>query len=131
MRKPLILIVEDDEKSRRLLRDVLRVKGYETVETESAEEGLEMARALNPALILMDIRLPGMSGLDALAVLRAQTQTRTIPVVAVTASLMSQQHGKVVAAEFDALQRKPICVSDLLITMEHLLQNKPHLPVAP
>jgi CheY-like chemotaxis protein len=131
MRKPLILIVEDDEKSRRLLRDVLRVKGYETVETESAEEGLEMARALNPALILMDIRLPGMSGLDALAVLRAQTQTRTIPVVAVTASLMSQQHGIVVTAEFDALQRKPICVSDLLMTMEQLIQNNPHLPVAP
>ncbi len=74
-----ILIVEDDEKSRRLVRDVLRFKGYETVETETAEEGLRVAREARPALILMDIQLPGMNGIDALRCLRADPATPTSP----------------------------------------------------
>ena len=90
-----ILIVEDNEPSRRLVRDVLRIKGYETVETETAEEGLRIAREVRPALILMDIQLPGMSGIDALRYLRADPATRDIPVIAVTASVMTQDRQKI------------------------------------
>ena len=74
-----ILIVEDNEKSRRLMREVLRVKGYETVETETAEEGIRVAREARPALILMDIQPPGMSGFDALGCLRADPRPATSP----------------------------------------------------
>lgn len=123
MSNELILIVEDDEKSRRLLRDVLQVKGYQTVESESAEEGLRLVNAQRPALILMDIRLPGMSGIDALKVLRAQDDTQAIPVIAVTASVMNQQQSEVLAAGFDGLERKPISIVSLLKTMRQLLDR--------
>lgn len=123
MSNELILIVEDDEKSRRLLRDVLQVKGYQTVESESAEEGLRLVNAQRPALILMDIRLPGMSGIDALKVLRAQDDTQAIPVIAVTASVMNQQQSEVLAAGFDGLERKPISIVSLLKTMRQVLDR--------
>jgi len=61
----LILIVEDNEKNRRLVRDVLQFKGYETIETETGEEGVELARSRQPALVLMDIQLPGIDGITA------------------------------------------------------------------
>jgi two-component system, cell cycle response regulator DivK len=121
--KALVLIVEDDEKSRRLLRDILQIKGYQTIEAGTAEEGLRLAESMSPALILMDIRLPGMSGVDALRILRTRPSTCAIPVVAVTASLMSTQQDQDVAASFDGLERKPISVVSLLATMQRVLQD--------
>ena len=72
----LILIIEDNEKNRKLARDVLQVKGYQTIESETAEEGIELALAKSPALILMDIQLPGIDGITALKQLRAEPKTR-------------------------------------------------------
>jgi len=118
-----ILIVEDNEKSRRLVRDVLRVKGYETVETETAEEGLRVAREMRPALILMDIQLPGMNGIDALGYLRADPATRDIPVIAVTASVMTQDRKQILAAGFDAYQPKPITVKAFLDAVRETLDR--------
>ena len=118
-----ILIVEDNEKSRRLVRDVLRFKGYETVETETAEEGLRVAREVRPALILMDIQLPGMSGIDALGCLRADPATRDIPVIAVTASVMTQDRKQILAAGFDAYQPKPITVKSFLDAVRQTLDR--------
>jgi len=118
-----ILIVEDNEKSRRLVRDVLRVKGYETVETETAEEGLRVAREMRPALILMDIQLPGMNGIDALGYLRADPATRDIPVIAVTASVMTQDRKQILAAGFDAYQPKPITVKAFLDAVRQTLDR--------
>ena len=86
----LILIIEDNEKNRKLVRDVLRVKGYQTFESETAEEGLSLAVEKRPALILMDIQLPGIDGITALKRLRADPRTKTIPVIAITASAMHQ-----------------------------------------
>ena len=77
----LILIVEDNEKNRKLVRDVLQFKGYRTLEAESGELGVALARESRPALILMDIQLPGMSGIEALGHLRADATTRGIPIV--------------------------------------------------
>jgi len=88
-RAELILIVEDNEPSRLLVRDVLEATGYRTAEARTAEEGLRLARESRPALILMDIHLPGMSGVDALQHLRGDPATRGIPVMAVTASAMT------------------------------------------
>jgi len=81
----LILIVEDNEKNMKLVRDVLRVKGYDTLEAVTAEDGIKLASERKPDLILMDIHLPGMNGIEALHVLRGNSDTAPIPVIAVTA----------------------------------------------
>lgn len=117
----LILIVEDNEKNRRLVRDVLQVKGYHTVEAETGEAGVSIARQVRPALILMDIQLPGISGVEALRALRADPATRGIPVVAVTASAMAQDRQKILGAGFDGYQSKPIAVRAFLEAIETLL----------
>jgi two-component system, cell cycle response regulator DivK len=117
----LILIVEDNEKNRRLVRDVLQFKGYETIETETGEEGVELARTRNPALVLMDIQLPGMDGISALKALRQDPATRAIRVMAVTASAMTQDRQTILAAGFDGYQSKPINVKGFLEAVQELL----------
>ena len=120
MSNELILIVEDNEKNRRMLRDILQVKGYRTVESETAEEGIEIAREAQPALVLMDIQLPGMNGIEAREQLRADPQTRHIPVVAVTASVMQHDQARIEKAGFDAFHYKPIRIKEIMATVEDL-----------
>jgi CheY-like chemotaxis protein len=119
-----ILIVEDNERNRKLVRDTLQLKGYETIEAETGEDGVRLAKELLPALVLMDIQLPGIDGITALGQLRADERTRAIPVVAVTASVMSQDRQKIMAAGFDAYQPKPISVKELLETIRRLLEAR-------
>ena len=114
MANELVLIVEDNDKNRKLARDVLQVKGYQTVDTDNAEEGIRLARERQPALILMDLHLPGIDGIEALARLRNDPETRRIPVIAVTASAMTEDKQKIIAAGFDGLQTKPIHVKEFL-----------------
>ena len=114
MANELVLIVEDNDKNRKLARDVLQAKGYRTVDTDTAEEGIRIAREQRPALILMDLQLPGIDGIEALGHLRSDPQTRNIPVIAVTASVMTEDNQRIVAAGFDGLQTKPIRVRDFL-----------------
>jgi len=121
----LILIVEDNEKNRKLVRDVLQFKGYRTLEAETAEVGLSLARESRPALILMDIQLPGMNGIEALGHLRADPVTRSIPVMAVTASAMMQDRQKILAAGFDAYQSKPIDVKGFIVQVAEMLAAGP------
>jgi two-component system, cell cycle response regulator DivK len=121
----LILIVEDNEKNRKLVRDVLQFKGYRTLDAETAEIGLSLARETQPALILMDIQLPGMNGIAALAHLRADTATDHIPVIAVTASAMMHDRQKILAAGFDAYQSKPIDVKGFLELVAQTLAGGP------
>jgi CheY-like chemotaxis protein len=106
----LVLVVEDNEKNLKLVRDILQYRGYRTVEARTAEEGIELARAHVPDLVLMDIRLPGMDGMSALEVLRAEPRTAGIPVVAVTASVMPEERDRFRAAGFDGFIEKPIDV---------------------
>jgi two-component system cell cycle response regulator DivK len=120
----LILIVEDNERNRKLVRDVLQVKGYQTVESETAEEGIRLARERRPALVLMDIQLPGMDGIAALGHLRADPLTRAIPVMAVTASAMTHNRQQIMAAGFDAYQTKPISVKGFLEAVRELLDRR-------
>jgi two-component system cell cycle response regulator DivK len=120
----LILIVEDNENNRILVRDVLQSRGYRTEETDNAEEGLRLARASRPALILMDIQLPGMNGMDALRLLRADPATREIPAMAVTASAMTHDRQKIMAAGFDAYQTKPLNVREFVEAVRAVLAGR-------
>jgi len=124
----LILIVEDNEKNRKLVRDVLQFKGYRTLEAESGELGVALARDSRPALILMDIQLPGMSGIEALGHLRADPTTRDIPIVAVTASAMMQDRQRILAAGFDGYQSKPIDVKGFVQMVTEVLATGPRKP---
>src|SRR5215467_6450368 len=117
----LILIVEDNEKNRKLARDVLQVKGYRTIETETAEDGLKLAVEESPALILMDIQLPGMDGITALKHLRADPITRNIRVIAITASAMMHNRQTMLAEGFDGYQTKPISLKEFLGEVERVL----------
>jgi CheY-like chemotaxis protein len=117
----LILVIEDDRENRLLVQDVLTFSGYRVLEAETAEAGLKMAREEHPALILMDIRLPGMDGAAALAELRRDPATQRIPVIAVTASTMSQHRSQIVAAGFDGYHAKPIDITRLVDSVGELL----------
>ena len=120
----LILIVEDNEKNLKLVRDVLQVKGYETLEAGTAEDGLKIARERTPNLILMDIQLPGMSGIEALKALRADSATAAIPVVAITASVMQQDRQEIMGAGFDGFIEKPINLRNLLDTVQQAVKGR-------
>jgi CheY-like chemotaxis protein len=124
----LILIVEDQPLNRKLVRDVLQSKGYRTLESETAEEGLQLAREHLPALVLMDIQLPGMNGIEALKQLRADPATRAIPVIAVTASAMQQNRQEILSAGFDGYQPKPINIKVFLQAVREALDREPDAP---
>jgi len=119
----LILIVEDNDKNLKLVRDVLQVKGYETLDAGTAEDGLTIARARLPDLILMDIQLPGMNGIDALKALRADPATAAIPVIAITASVMQQDQQEIVRAGFNGFIEKPINLRIFLDTVQKATQK--------
>src|SRR5215475_16000661 len=123
MAHELILIVEDNPKNLKLVRDTLQVTGYQTIETETGEEGVRLARERHPALILMDIQLPGINGIEALQRLRADPVTSPIPVIAVTASVMTQDRARIMAAGFNGFQSKPISVNPLLATVREALDK--------
>jgi two-component system, cell cycle response regulator DivK len=119
----LILIVEDNDKNLKLVRDVLQVKGFSTLEAGTAEDGIQLAREHKPDLILMDIHLPGISGIEALKVLRAEAATAGIPVIAVTASVMQQDRKQITEAGFDAYVGKPINLKEFLDAVRKMLDQ--------
>jgi two-component system cell cycle response regulator DivK len=119
----LVLIVEDNEKNMKLVRDVLQVKGYETMEAGSGEDGLAMAATRKPDLVLMDIQLPGMNGIETLRALRADPATTRIPVIAVTASVMQQDRAHITEAGFDAYLGKPLDLKEFLATVKRVLED--------
>ena len=123
MANELILIIEDNEKNRKLVRDVLQIKGYKTIESETAEEGLKLASEQPLALILMDIQLPGMDGITALKQLKAEAKTKSIPVIAITASAMTNNRQAMLAEGFDGYQSKPISLKDFLKELERVLAS--------
>ena len=113
----VILIVEDNPRNMKLVRDVLQVKGHATLEATTAEDGIVLAKQKIPDLVLMDIQLPGMNGIDALGHLRADPSTAKIPVIAVTASVMQQDRKLITEAGFDAYIGKPINLKEFLDTV--------------
>ena len=108
----LILIVEDNDRNLKLVRDVLSHLGYSTLEATDAEEGISLARTHRPDLILMDIQLPGMDGVEALMRLRADPVTAVLRVVALTAFAMNEDRQRLLAHGFDGYLEKPIDVHE-------------------
>ncbi len=111
--RPLVLIVEDNARNMTLVRDVLGHAGYRTLEASDGEQGVVLARVHRPDLILMDIQLPGMDGVEALARLREDPSTAAIPVVAVTALAMKDDRKRFLAAGFQGYLEKPLSVREL------------------
>lgn len=118
-----VLIVEDNETNMKLARDVLQAKGYATLEAVSGEEGVALAREKRPDLVLIDIQLPGISGMEAFRQLRADPGTAAIPVVALTASVTPVDRMQITAVGFDAFVAKPISLREFLDTVKRLLER--------
>lgn len=112
--QPRILIVEDNALNMKLLRDLLEASGYETIATAEGGAALALARVHQPALILMDLQLPDISGFEAVKQLKADAQTRAIPVVAVTAFALLGDEEKALASGCDGYVSKPIALGDFL-----------------
>ncbi len=116
-----ILVVEDNARNLKLARDILEAKGYGVQTAESAEAGIALALAKPPDLVLMDIQLGGMDGVEALRRLRADPRVATVKVVAFTASVLPGDRSRVTAAGFDAFIGKPIDLKEFLGTIAALI----------
>ena len=106
----LVLIVEDNEKNMKLARDILKFHGFATIEATNGEDGVALARDRRPAVILMDIQLPGIDGVTALERIRQDAATTRIPIIAMTASVMKEDRERFDKAGFDGFITKPIDV---------------------
>jgi two-component system cell cycle response regulator DivK len=118
-----ILIVEDNEKNMKLARDVLQSKGYVTLEAVTGEDGVRIAVENKPDLVLMDIQLPGINGIEALRRVRADPECARIPIVAFTASVMSTDRSQITEAGFDGFIGKPINLKEFLETVKQALET--------
>jgi two-component system cell cycle response regulator DivK len=116
----VVLVVEDNEKNMKLFRDVLQATGYVTLEAGTGEDAIRLATSEVPALVLMDVQLPGMDGVEALEVLRRDDATASIPVIALTAQAMHGDRERFLQAGFDGYLSKPVDLAELLRTVgEH------------
>jgi len=113
-----VLVVEDNELNLKLLNDILEYHGYTVFTTRLGEPALELARQHSPNLILMDVQLPDISGMEAARRLKGDEQTRTIPIIAVTAFAMSGDEAKILASGCDAYVSKPFNVVEFLKVVE-------------
>ena len=119
-----ILIVEDNDKNMKLARDILKAKGYVTLEAVTGEEGVKLAKDKLPDLVLMDIQLPGINGIEAFRQIRADAKTSRIPVVALTASVTPTDRSEITAAGFDAFIGKPINLKEFVETVKRLVEGR-------
>lgn len=118
-----ILIVEDNDKNMKLIRDILRYHGHATLEATSGADGVRQALASRPDLILMDIQLPDINGIEALHRIRSVPALDAVPVLAVSASVMPDEQQQIVASGFDAYVTKPISLKSFVATVEHHLRR--------
>jgi two-component system cell cycle response regulator DivK len=112
-----VLVVEDNEKNMKLFRDVLLAAGYRPLEATTGEEAVAVAAEHSPDLVLMDIQLPDIDGIEALGRLRADGRTASLPVLALTAQAMEGDRERFLAAGFDGYLSKPVNVVDLVATV--------------
>jgi len=119
-----ILVIEDNSANMTLSIFLLKTEGHSVLTASNAEAGLTLARTEHPDLILMDIQLPGMDGLQATALLRADDTTRQIPIVALTALAMKGDEERILAAGCDGYIAKPMRYKDFLATVTLHLANQ-------
>lgn len=110
----LILIIEDDPKNLTLFRDLLQRFGYMTIEATNGREGIKLARTNKPDLVLMDIQLPVMDGIEATRILKSDPETKNIPILALTSYAMKGDKEKILQAGCDAYLAKPVDVQEFL-----------------
>ncbi len=116
-----ILIVEDNDKNMKLVREILQHQGYATLEATSGAEGVRLAVEQRPDLILMDIQLPDIDGIEVLRQIRDQRALDATPVLAVSASVMPDEQQKVLSSGFDAFIIKPIALKQFRETVQQFL----------
>ncbi len=119
----VILIVEDDPKNLKLFRDLLQVSGYTTLEAADGKQGVELTREEKPDLILMDIHMPVMDGLEATKLLKNDDVTKDIPIIALTAYAMKGDEEKMREAGFDGYISKPIDVKGFLKKISEVISR--------
>jgi len=118
-----ILIVEDNEKNMKLVRDILRHNGHATIEALTGEAGVALALSKRPDLVLMDIQLPDIDGIEALRRIRAERVLDAVPVIAVSASVMPDDQQKIITSGFDAFVTKPINLKQFLDTVTRFIAD--------
>ena len=118
-----ILIVEDNDKNMKLVRDLLQAKGYRTIEAVNGEDGVRLGIEHVPDLVLMDIQLPDINGIEAFHRLRADPRTAKVPVVAFTASVTAGDRSKITEAGFDGFLGKPINLKEFLATVKRMVEG--------
>jgi two-component system, cell cycle response regulator DivK len=123
MASPQVLVVEDNQKNRKLFRDVLVATGHRTLEATTGGQAVELATAHSPDLVLMDIQLPDIGGVEALGRLRADARTASLPVVALTAQAMEGDRERFLAAGFDGYLSKPVDIADLIATVKRYCEE--------
>ncbi len=119
----MILIVEDEPKNMTLLRDLLQVSGYSTIEATDGKQGVELAKESKPDLILMDIQMPVMDGLEATRILKADDTTSNIPVLALTSYAMKGDEERILQAGCDGYLAKPFDIQELLKSVAEYLSG--------
>lgn len=120
-----ILIVEDNDKNMKLARDILQAKGYSTLEAVNGEDGVRLALAHRPDLVLMDIQLPDINGVEAFRRIRANADTARLPVIAFTASVTPLDRHRITDAGFDGFIGKPINLKEFLQTVRNTIESDP------
>lgn len=125
-----ILCIEDNPQNMRLVRKILTVAGYEVLEAADGLSGMEMAQREQPRLILMDVNLPDIDGLEAAAILRKNPLFATTPIIALTANAMHGDRERCLAAGCDGYIPKPITKTELLNTVAHFITHVPAPAIA-
>jgi two-component system, cell cycle response regulator DivK len=123
MTSPQILVVEDNERNMRLFCDVLRASGYSTLEATTGESAVALAIDFAPDLVLMDIQLPDIDGVEALGRLRADERSASLPVLALTAQAMEGDRERFLAAGFDGYLSKPVNIADFITTVKRYCEG--------
>jgi two-component system, cell cycle response regulator DivK len=119
-----VLVVEDNERNMKLFRDVLQASGYRTLEATTGERAVELVTEHRPDLVLMDIQLPDIDGVEALDRLRANERTASVPVLALTAQAMEGDRERFLAAGFDGYLSKPVNIADLVSTVKRYCEGR-------
>ncbi len=119
----LILIVDDEPKNVTLIRDLLQVNGYSTNEATDGKQAVELAKANIPDLILMDIQMPEMDGIEATGILKTDTATKNIPILALSSYAMKGDKERILAAGCDGYLAKPFDIKELLKTVAEFLSG--------
>lgn len=124
MTGPQVLVVEDNERNMKLFCDVLQASGYRTLEATTGEDAVAVAIEHRPDLVLMDIQLPDIDGVEALDRVRTDERSASIPVVALTAQAMEGDRERFLAAGFDGYVSKPVNIVDFLATVKNHCEGR-------